>query len=139
MGTRIERVASSLGVDSPFFSPIVLFNKLPFSSDFRRFSRKKDPWKESMGRAVSLFSEGLNKENKGDLNPTPFLPLFGVSSTHMVNSMIESWNGVRQYDFLCLSDRVSRLIHDLNMADPLLRFWLAVRKGKQQILGTAIV
>ena len=32
-----------LGVDSPFFSTIVLFTNQPFSLGFRRFSRKKDP------------------------------------------------------------------------------------------------
>ena len=36
----------SIGVDSPFFSTIVLVRKQPFSMGFRRFSRTKDPWKE---------------------------------------------------------------------------------------------
>ena len=35
-----------LGLDSPFCSIIVLSKKRPFSLGFRRFSRKKDPWKE---------------------------------------------------------------------------------------------
>ena len=35
-----------LGADSPFFSTIIIFNNQPFSVGFRRFSRKKDPWKE---------------------------------------------------------------------------------------------
>ena len=34
------------GVDSPFFSAIVLFNNQLFPQGFRRFSRKQDPWKE---------------------------------------------------------------------------------------------
>ena len=35
-----------LGVDSPFFSSIVLFNNQLFSQGFWWFPRKKDPWKE---------------------------------------------------------------------------------------------
>ena len=35
-----------LGLVSPFFSTIVLFEIQPFSLAFWRFSRKKDPWKE---------------------------------------------------------------------------------------------
>ena len=35
-----------LGVASPCFSTIVLFKNQPFSFEFRRSSRKKDPWKE---------------------------------------------------------------------------------------------
>ena len=44
--SSLQRFAIFLGVDSPFFSTIVLFNKQPISLGFRRFSRKKDPWKE---------------------------------------------------------------------------------------------
>ena len=36
----------SLGLDSPFFSTMVLFKNPPFSPRFWKFSRKKDPWKE---------------------------------------------------------------------------------------------
>ena len=39
-------IASVLGVDSPFFSAIVLFKNQPFPQGFWWFSRKKDPWKE---------------------------------------------------------------------------------------------
>ena len=35
-----------LGVDAPFFSTIVISKNRLFSLRFRRFSRKKDPWKE---------------------------------------------------------------------------------------------
>ena len=44
--SKILQELVTLGVDSPFFSTIVLFTKQPFSLGFWRFSRKKDPWKE---------------------------------------------------------------------------------------------
>ena len=40
---------SILGVDSPFFSAIVLFENQPFPQGFWWFSRKKDPWKDGNG------------------------------------------------------------------------------------------
>ena len=47
LATRIAtEMGKHLGVDSPFFSTIVLFNTQPFFLEFRRFARKKDPWKE---------------------------------------------------------------------------------------------
>ena len=54
MSIRINRIHKDtrdhkpviLGVDSPVISTIGLFKNQPFSLRFRRFSRKKDPWKE---------------------------------------------------------------------------------------------
>ena len=43
---RKTRTPKFLGVDFPFFPTIVLFKTQLFSLGFRRFSRRKDPWKE---------------------------------------------------------------------------------------------
>ena len=58
-----------LGVDSPFFSTIVLFKTLHFPLHFLRFSRKKDPWKEWKWKVPLDFLEAPPPKKKGDEPP----------------------------------------------------------------------